>query len=1018
MQFRGRKRTTATAVAVIGGLLAGGLTTAPGVLAAPSPAPTAGRTPDPDGKPGAGPGGRAPVPAQRPVGQDSAGPPPAGTAEIAAAPVVWPRPQSLDVRGAPVRLGTEAVLVAPAGTDPYALDVLRGVLREAGVTTLREWPASAPPPAGAVVVRAQGPDAEAALRALGAAEAGDLPAGGYRLAVGRHGGRDTVALAGTGTDGLFHAAQTLRQLVRGPQVPAVLVRDWPSAAVRGTAEGFYGQPWSHGQRLAHLDFMARTKQNRYLYAPGDDPFRTSRWREAYPQAQQAEFRAFAQRARAVHVTPAWAVAPGQTMCLSSADDRAALLRKVDAMAALGFGAFQLQFQDVSYTEWGCRADRERYGRGPAAAARAHADLAGELAAHLARRHPGAAPLSVVPTEYYQDGATPYRTALAAALDRRVQVAWTGIGVVPRTITGRELAGAREVFRHPLVTMDNYPVNDYAHGRLFLGPYTGREPAVANGSAALLANAMPQAVASRIPLFTAADFAWNARSYRADASWRAALDDLAGGDARAREALGALAGNTSSSVLDRTESAYLRPLLAEFWQARAGADRKAGDLAGDRLRAAFTVMREARARLGAAADGTLTGEAGAWVDQLARYGTAGELAVDLLRAQAHGDGAAAWRARLALRTAMADVTAADGAAVVGRGVLGAFLAKAVSEADAWTGASRKVPGASVARAPGSYTVRLDRARPVEAVTVMTDPAAGAGRGTVLEAHVPGQGWRRLGEASPSGWTQAAAAGLRADAVRLLWAGDAPAVHRVVPWFADEPAARFELGGGGRADAEIGGRPQRVAAELSAVRPGAVKGALTAKAPHGIKVEVPAHATVPRGGQVSVPVEVTVPEGTPAGVYEVPVSFGGESRTLTVRAFPKTGGADLARGAQVLSSGDETADFPAAAAVDGDPATRWSSPAADGAWWQMELPTPVRLGQLVLTWQDAYASAYRVETSADGVSWRTAATVTGARGGREAVRMDEPGVRFVRVRGDVRATPYGISLFSVEAYAVVP
>jgi hyaluronoglucosaminidase len=32
------------------------------------------------------------------------------------------------------------------------------------------------------------------------------------------------------------------------------------------------------------------------------------------------------------------------------------------------------------------------------------------------------------------------------------------------------------------------------------------------------------------------------------------------------------------------------------------------------------------------------------------------------------------------------------------------------------------------------------------------------------------------------------------------------------------------------------------------------------------------------------------------------------------------------------------------------------------------------------------------------------------------MDERDVRFVRVQGDKRATPYGYSLWSAEAYAV--
>lgn len=391
--------------------------------------------------------------------------------------------------------------------------------------------------------------------------------------MGKPGGRDTIALAGVGEDGLFHAAQTLRQLLAagGGKAPGVLVRDWPTAPVRGIAEAFYGQPWTQEQRLAQLDFMGRTKQNRLLLAPGDDVYRTTAWRQEYPAEQQEEFRALAERARANRVVLGWAVTPGQSMCLSSVGDRAALARKLDAMWELGFRAFQVQFQDISYTEWGCKADRERFGKGPAAAAKAHAEVAAELAAHLAARHPGAAPLSLLPTEFYQEGATAYRTALSAALDPRVEVAWTGVGVVPRTITGRELAGARSALGHPLVTMDNYPVNDWDPGRIFLGPYAGRDPAVAGGSAALLTNAMPQGTLSRIPVFTAADFAWNPRGYRPGESWAAAVRELSGPDPRTREAVAALAGNTASSGLKMEESAYLKPLVEQFWKARAAGD---------------------------------------------------------------------------------------------------------------------------------------------------------------------------------------------------------------------------------------------------------------------------------------------------------------------------------------------------------------------------------------------------------------------------------------------------------------
>ncbi|MEU1483555.1 beta-N-acetylglucosaminidase domain-containing protein [Streptomyces sp. NPDC005752] len=994
MRLGRRRHATAVAVAVIGGLLG---PVAPAAVAAP-----------------AAPVGPAATTADR-----------TGESRL---PSVWPRPQSIEASGEAVPLGTEVTLLADPQADPYAVEALRALLREAGVRTVHDaLPGKGP------VIRLGGTDAGRALRALRAPDRADLPSGGYRLAAGRVEDRPTVAMDGVGEDGLFHGVQTLRRLVEDGTVAGAVVRDWPGTAVRGMTEGFYGQPWTQDERLAQLDFMGRTKQNRYLYAAGDDPYRQSRWREPYPADERAAFRALARKARAEHVTLGWAVSPGQAMCMASDADVRALTRKIDAMWALGVRAFQLQFQNVSYSEWHCDQDAETFGSGPEAAARAQARVASAAARHLADRHPGAEPLSVMPTEFYQDGATDYRTALAAELDERVQVAWTGVGVVPKTITGRELAGARAAFRRPLVTMDNYPVNDYAQDRIFLGPYTGRDPAVAGGSAALLANAMEQPSASRIPLFTAADFAWNPKGYQAQESWQAAIDDLAGDDATARAALGALAGNSATSLLGGDESAYLRPLLAEFWASRPAAhpaDAEAGDEAARELRAAFGVMRQAPEGLKAIASGRLQDEVRPWSEQLALYGRAGELAVDLLRAQERGDGAAAWRTQLELEPLRKRIGA--GTATVGKGVLDPFLDRVLDEAGAWNGTDRET--GTVSRDAHGYTVRLGRARPLEAVTTLTRPGGGAADG-VLEAHVPGEGWRRLGSLSAAGWTQTAVKGLRADALRVTVpsarsvlvgppapgitraapASGAPEVRGLVPWFADEPVARLALVRD-RTDAVIGGGTQRVEARLAGGRPGKVKGAVTAKAPKGIVVKVPERTTVTRGSRTEVPVDVTVADGTPAGEYEVPLRFEGEESTLTVRAFPRTAGPDLVRTATASSSGDETPDFPAAAASDGDPETRWSSPVEDGAWWQAELPEPVRLGQVVLRWQDAYASRYRVQVSPDGRTWRTAATVREGGGGRESVRMDARDTRFVRIQGDGRATQYGYSLWSVEAYAV--
>ncbi|MGV4885269.1 beta-N-acetylglucosaminidase domain-containing protein [Streptomyces viridosporus] len=902
---------------------------------------------------------------------------------------VWPRPHSLRANGAPVAVTEEVALRAEATADAHALDALRALLRQAGARRFTD--PGAPAPEGALVVRV------ATERPTGDPQDA-LPAGGYALTTGQ----DTVSLTGADAAGLFHAVQTLRQLLRPDgRLTAVVVRDWPGTAVRGITEGFYGTPWTHRQRLDQLDFMGRTKQNRYLYAPGDDLHRQARWREPYPAERRAQFRELAERAGRNHVTLGWAVAPGQAMCFASDADVRALTRKLDAMRALGFRAFQLQFQDVSYSEWHCGADADRFGSGPGAAARAQAHVANAVARHLAERHPDSPALSLMPTEYYEDGSTAYRRALAKELDAGIEVAWTGVGVVPRTITGGQLAEARKVFGHPLVTMDNYPVNDYAPGRIFLGPYQGREPAVAAGSAALLANAMEQPEASRIPLFTAADFAWNPRDYRPRESWRAAIADLAGGDDERRRALTALAGNAASSVLGGEESAYLRPLLEDFWRTRARGEDGTG--AAGRLRDAFTLLRETPGRLSGTA---LAVEVAPWTGQLARYGDAGLTALDLLDAQRAGDAGAAWTAYRKLGEQRARLESTR--VTVGEGVLDPFLSRAQKAYESWAGIDRE-PSAPSGDPAGGRTLRLDRARSLNSVTVLAEPGT---RGTV-EMHVPGEGWRGLGALSGTGATELRADG-PADAVRVTGA-DPDRVRHLIPWYADTAAASLELSES-RADADIGGT-RRLTATLGSLRPGEVRGRLTVDAPEGLRVEVPAGAlTVPRGTPLEVPVEVTVEPGAPARSYEVRFGFGGVSRTLTVHAVPRIGGPDLARTGRASSSADETPDFPAPAANDGDPATRWSSPAEDDSWWQVELERPVRLGKVELHWQDAHPSAYRVEVSADGRTWRTAATVRDGRGGRETVRMDEPEVRHIRVQGEKRATRYGYSLWSVEAYAV--
>ncbi|MBE4739100.1 beta-N-acetylglucosaminidase domain-containing protein [Streptomyces caniscabiei] len=552
-------------------------------------------------------------------------------------PEVWPTPRQIEGDGRRLTVPDRVVEVVGPGTDPSAREVVEAALRAAGADRIVTVPAGKRPPAAGLTVYVGGPDenpaTRGALRRLGAGSPAGLPAEGYVLASGRSSGRALLALSGTDTTGTFYAAQTLRQLLAGGRLPEVTVRDWPTAALRGVVEGFYGTPWSHAERLSQLDFYGRTKQNVYVYSPKDDPYLRERWRDEYPAARLAQVRELVERAAANHVRFTYALSPGLSVCYSSDDDITALVRKFASLYDIGVRSFAIPLDDISYTKWNCAADEERFGSGGGAAGSAQAHLLNRVWEEFSAGRTELDPLEMVPTEYSDLADTPYKKALRERLDPDVVVEWTGVGVIAPTITAAQLRQAREVYGHPILVWDNYPVNDYVTSRLLLGPYTGREAGVARESVGVTANPMVQAEASKLALFTSAAYLWNADAYDPRAAFLASVRDLAGPGAA--KWLRILAENSYSSQLDTTESPALGKLIAAFrtaYEEGSGLDR-----ASAALRSYFTDMAatpaELRARL---ANPGFLKETSPWLDKTGAYGTAGLTAVDLLLAGRRGD----------------------------------------------------------------------------------------------------------------------------------------------------------------------------------------------------------------------------------------------------------------------------------------------------------------------------------------------------------------------------------------------
>lgn len=139
------------------------------------------------------------------------------------------------------------------------------------------------------------------------------------------------------------------------------------------------------------------------------------------------------------------------------------------------------------------------------------------------------------------------------------------------------------------------------------------------------------------------------------------------------------------------------------------------------------------------------------------------------------------------------------------------------------------------------------------------------------------------------------------------------------------------------------------------------------------------------------------------------------SLTLATAPSAGAADvlLSQGRPATASSVEHAGTPAAAAVDADLGTRWSSAASVPQWIQVDLGVTATISQVVLRWETAYASAYQVQTSGNGSTWTTVFSTTTATGGVQTHAVTGSG-RYVRVNATARATQWGVSLWEFEIY----
>ncbi|MEU0481827.1 discoidin domain-containing protein [Streptosporangium sp. NPDC006013] len=136
-------------------------------------------------------------------------------------------------------------------------------------------------------------------------------------------------------------------------------------------------------------------------------------------------------------------------------------------------------------------------------------------------------------------------------------------------------------------------------------------------------------------------------------------------------------------------------------------------------------------------------------------------------------------------------------------------------------------------------------------------------------------------------------------------------------------------------------------------------------------------------------------------------------LAVPSSPAFADTLLSQGKTATASSTENGGTPPAAAVDGDTSTRWSSAVGDSQWLQVDLGASSSISRVVLNWEAAYGSGYKIQVSENGTTWTDLKTVTGGDGGIDSWDVTGSG-RYVRMQGVTRATGYGYSLWEFQVF----
>ena len=100
-----------------------------------------------------------------------------------------------------------------------------------------------------------------------------------------------ISIIGNDAEGLFRGLTTIKfikeQIESNPNgYRGFVINDYADMPFRGLIEGYYGLPWSWEEKADLLAFGSDFKMNRIVYAPKDDPYHVTKWKDLYPDKSE------------------------------------------------------------------------------------------------------------------------------------------------------------------------------------------------------------------------------------------------------------------------------------------------------------------------------------------------------------------------------------------------------------------------------------------------------------------------------------------------------------------------------------------------------------------------------------------------------------------------------------------------------------------------------------------------------------------------------------------------------------